>query len=64
MTLLDRFRRWFGGERRQKPRMDPARVDVVNRQYAAASRLARKLGTTPEALMDYRRADRILGSHR
>jgi glutamyl-tRNA reductase len=46
------------------PRPNAERVQVVNRQYAVATKLAKRLGTTPEALLDYKRADRILGGHR
>lgn len=63
--LLGRFRRWWGGERRRVPRnRDGERTRIVNRQYAVALKLAKRYGTTPEALLDYRRADRILGGHR
>jgi glutamyl-tRNA reductase len=63
-NLLARLRRWWRGERRHVPRQNAERVRVVNRQYAVATKLARRLGTTPEALLDYKRADRILGGHR
>ena len=55
------LRRLLNGERRRKPRQNTERVQIVNRQYAVASKLARRLHTTPEELMDYRRADQILG---
>ena len=55
------IRRLLSGERRHKPRQNAERVQIVNRQYAVAAKLARRLHTTPEELMDYRRADRILG---
>lgn len=58
------FRRILGGERRRTPRLNAERVQVVNRQYAAAVKLGRQVGRTPEELLDYRRTDRILGSHR
>ena len=45
------------------PRQNAERVTIVNRQYAIATKLAKRRGTTPEALLDYRRADRILGGH-
>lgn len=48
------------GERRHKPRLNAERVRYVNDQYAVAVRAARRLGTTPEELLDYRRADGIL----
>ena len=61
---------WFGGllrrlrgERRHALRHSAEKVQVVNRQYEIATRLARHMGTTPEELLDYRRADRILGGH-
>lgn len=47
-------------KRQRTPRETQERVDVVNRQYAAAVRLARKVGSTPEDLLDYRRADALL----
>lgn len=62
--LFARFRRWWRGERRRMPRQNAERVTIVNRQYALAQKLAKRYGTTPEALLDYRRADRILGGHR
>lgn len=64
MNLLDRLRRLIRGERRQHTRPSQERVAIVNRQYAVASRLARRLGTTPEDLLDYRKADRILAGRR
>lgn len=62
--LLARLRRWWRGERRHSPRQNAERVTIVNRQYAIATKLAKRDGTTPEALLDYRRADRILGRRR
>ena len=62
--LLARLRRWLRGERRHAPRHNAERVTIVNRQYTIATKLAKRYGTTPEALLDYRRADRILGGHR
>lgn len=59
--MLSFLRRLLRGERRQRPRANAERVQIVNRQYAVAAKLARKLRTTPEELLDYRRADRILG---
>lgn len=63
--MIARLHRWLlrmlSGERRRAPRLNAERVHVVNRQYAAAERLARAVGTTPEELLDYRTADRILG---
>ena len=62
--LLAPLRRWWRGDRRRVPRQNAERVTIVNRQYAIATKLAKRYGTTPEALLDYRRADRILGGHR
>ena len=59
--LLSKIRRPFNGDRRKHRRPNAERARVVNRQYEAALRLARSLGTTPEELLDYRKADRILG---
>jgi hypothetical protein len=56
--------RRLGGERRRVHRPDAEKVQVVNRQYAVAEKLAHRTGTTPEALMDYHRADGILGRQR
>lgn len=52
------------GERRRVGRLSSERVRYVNDQYAVAVKAARKLGTTPEELLDYRRADGILGARR
>lgn len=62
--LVARLHRWLGGERRRMPRYNAEMVTVTNRLYDAEVRLARKLGTTPEELFDYRRADSILGGRR
>lgn len=62
--LIGRFRRWWSGERRRVPRRNAERITIVDRQYAIATKLAKKHGTTPDALLDYRRADSILGGHR
>lgn len=51
-------------KRQRPPEESRERVDVVNRQYAAAARLARIIDSTPEELLDYRRADSILGGRR
>ena len=56
--------RLLRGERRRAPRENAERVQITNRQYDAATRLARHVGTTPEEVVDYRRADRILGGQR
>jgi hypothetical protein len=56
--------RRLGGERRRAARPNAEKVQVVNRQYAVAVKLARHTGTTPEQLLDYHRADSILGGHR
>lgn len=56
--------RWLRGERREFGRLSQHRVRYVNSQYAVAVKAARKLGTTPEELLDYRHADRILGGRR
>jgi len=58
------IRRALGGERRRVPRLNSERVRYVNEQYAVAKKAARKLGTTPEELLDYRRADGILNHAR
>lgn len=58
------LRRRANGERRAKPRASAEKVQVVNRQYVVAQRLAQHYGTTPDELLDYRRADRILGERR
>lgn len=63
-SLWRRLKSIFSGERRHSPRFQPERVDVTNRQYEVARVLASRLGTTPEELLDYRHADRILGSRR
>ena len=52
------------GERRHRLRPNRNHVEYLNRQYAVAVKAARKLHTTPEELLDYRRADRILGKQR
>lgn len=52
------------GERRHVPRVDEEQRQALKRQRVVATRLARRLGTTPEDLLDYRRADRILANHR
>jgi hypothetical protein len=52
------------GERRHRPRENAEKVAYVNRQYDVALKVARKLRTTPEELLDYRRADRILARER
>lgn len=54
------LRRVWRGERRQRPRVNQERAEVINRQWAAAVKLARVTGRTPEELLDYRQADRIL----
>lgn len=60
-----RFGRWLRGERRQAGRPATDKVLMVNRQYAVAQKLGRRVGKTPDELLgDYRRADRILGKHR
>ena len=59
-SLMRRLR----GERRHRPRQNAERVAYVNRQYAVAAKVARKLRTTPEDLLDYHRADRILARER
>lgn len=56
-----RFLATIRGERRQVPRLNSERVAITNRQYAAALQLARRTGGTPDELIDYHRADRILG---
>jgi len=65
--MLARLPRWLlrvlPGERRHVPRLSAERIQVITRQYAAAERLAQAIGTTPEELLDYRNADRILGGH-
>ena len=58
--LLARFRRWWRGERRRAPRQNAERVTIINRQYAVAVKLSRKLGRPPEELLGYHIADRIL----
>lgn len=63
-SLLAAIRRLVGGERRRAPRHDRAQVAVTNRLANAEIRLAKKLGTTPEELFDYRRADSILSRGR
>lgn len=63
-SLWRRLMQLVRGERRHSFRLNAERVQVTNRQYEAAVRLARHLGTTPEDLFDYRRADRILGERR
>lgn len=55
---------WLTGERRHRPRINAERIHVSKRVADAEIRLARKLGTTPDALRDYQRADRILGGQR
>lgn len=55
---------WLSGERRWRPRINAERVHVSKRLADAEIRLARKLGTTPEELLAYRLADRILGEGR
>lgn len=52
--------RWLSGERRHRSRPSAERVQVVNRQYAAAVKLSRRLGRPPEELLDYHIADRVL----
>jgi hypothetical protein len=64
MNVVRELRRWLSGERRRISRESRERVLLVNRQYEVARKLARRTGTTPEALMDYHRADQILGGHR
>ena len=59
--LIRAIRRLFGGERRRTPRISAERTQIVNRQYRAVMKLAQQRGMTPEELMDYRTADRILG---
>ena len=59
--LIRTIRRLLGGERRHQPRQNAERQEIVNRQYRAIAAIARQHGTTPEQLMDYRNADRILG---
>ena len=56
-------RQLLSGERRRQPRYNPEKLQVVNRQAVVAETLARRLGTTPDELYDYRVADRILGRH-
>lgn len=61
MSLLaSLIRRLFGGERRRRTRTDPEHAAIMSRQERLARRLAMRLNTTPEELLDYRRADRIL----
>lgn len=62
--LLGFLRGLFTGDRRRRMRIDPERVNVTNRLANAEIRLARHVGTTPEELFDYRRADHILGRRR
>lgn len=65
MTALGRLmRRIFGGDRRRRPRLHPERVAISTRQDAIARRLAMHLGTTPDQLLDYHRADGILRRRR
>lgn len=51
----------LGGERRHAPRENAEQEQIQRRLYAAAARLARAIGGTPEELLDYRRADGALG---
>ena len=63
--MLARFLGWiFGRDRRKAPRVDPVALDVERRQREVARRLAPIVGKTPEELLDYHRADRILGRQR
>jgi hypothetical protein len=63
-SWLRSFMRRLRGERRHRPRENAEKVAYVNRQYDVALKVARKLRTTPEELLDYRRADRILARER
>jgi hypothetical protein len=63
-SWLRSFMRRMRGERRHRPRENAEKVAYVNRQYDVALKAARKLRTTPEELLDYRRADRILARER
>lgn len=56
--------RMLRGERRHTTRHNAEMVQVTNRLANAELTLSRKLGTTPERLFDYKRADAILGGSR
>lgn len=49
---------------RSQPAIDPLALQVAREQRAIARRLSRITGRTPEELLDYERADRILAEGR
>lgn len=49
---------------RSRPPIDPLAMQVAREQRHLAKRLSRITGKTPEELLDYERADRILASGR
>lgn len=61
---LTNLARRFHGERRSAPRPNAEQAEAVRRQWIVASRVAKRLGTTPEELLDYHRADGILANGR
>lgn len=68
--MLTRILRWLIGppapdnRAREHRGVDLVALDVTRRQRRVARKLAAVTGKTPEELLDYHRADRILGGRR
>lgn len=63
-SLVAWLRRRIDPPKASPPAVDPLALEVSREQRNLAKRLSRLTGRTPEELLDYRRADRILGGRR